>query len=66
MTQEETVRAMAVGMELVRILKEEGYRILATGEMGIGNTTSSSAMAAALLKFEVSLCTGKGAGRSEI
>lgn len=41
MTQEETVRAMAVGMELVRILKEEGYRILATGEMGIGNTTTS-------------------------
>ena len=65
MTQEETVRAMAVGMELVRTLKEEGYRILATGEMGIGNTTTSSAMAAALLKCEVPLVTGKGAGLSE-
>ena len=60
MTEEETVRAMAVGMELVRTLKEEGYRILATGEMGIGNTTTSSAMAAALLKCEVSLVTEKG------
>ena len=65
MTEEETVRAMAVGMELVRTLKEEGYRILATGEMGIGNTTTSSAMAAALLKCEVPLVTGKGAGLSE-
>jgi len=65
MTQEETVRAMAVGMELVRTLKEEGYRILATGEMGIGNTTTSSAMAAALLKCEVPFVTGKGAGLSE-
>ena len=65
MTEEETVRAMAVGMELVRTLKEEGYRILATGEMGIGNTATSSAMAAALLKCEVPLVTGKGAGLSE-
>ena len=65
MTEEETVRAMAVGMELVRTLKEEGYRILATGEMGIGNTTTSSAMVAALLKCEVPLVTGKGAGLSE-
>ena len=65
MTQEETIRAIAVGMELVRTLKDEGYRILATGEMGIGNTTTSSAMAAALLKCEVSLVTGKGAGLSE-
>lgn len=62
MTQEETVRAMAVGMELVRTLKEEGYRILATGEMGIGNTTTSSAMAAALLNVKFRLSQEKGQG----
>lgn len=65
MTEEETVHAIAVGIEQVSILKEAGYQILATGEMGIGNTTTSSAMAAALLKCEVPLVTGKGAGLSE-
>ena len=64
MTQEETVRAMAVGMELVRTLKEEGYRILATGEMGIGNTTTSSALAAVFLGIPVEAVTGRGAGLS--
>ena len=44
MTEEETVRAIAIGIELVRECKEKGYGILATGEMGIGNTTTSSAV----------------------
>ena len=64
MTEEETVRAMAVGMELVRTLKEEGYRILATGEMGIGNTTTSSAVVSVLLDESVENVTGRGAGLS--
>ena len=34
--------------QLVKELKEEGYRLIATGEMGIGNTTTSSAVAAVL------------------
>ena len=51
--------------EPVKKCAEAGYEILATGEMGIGNTTTSSAMAAALLKCEVPLVTGKGAGLSE-
>ena len=62
MTEEETVRAMAVGMELVRTLKKEEYRILATGEMGIGNTTTSTALASILLNLEPEAVTGRGAG----
>ena len=45
-------------------LKEEGYGILATGEMGIGNTTTSSAVAAVLLDRPVEEMTGRGAGLS--
>ena len=65
MTRQEAVQAIETGIRIVRELKEKGYQILATGEMGIGNTTTSSAMAAALLKCEVPLVTGKGAGLSE-
>ena len=39
--------------------------LLATGEMGIGNTTTSSAVAAALLNCETAAITGKGAGLSD-
>lgn len=65
MTEEETVRAIAVGIDMVRTCKEQGYQILATGEMGIGNTTTSSTVAAALLKCEADKVTGRGAGLSD-
>lgn len=65
MTEEEVIRAIAVGMEMVSDCKKKGYQILATGEMGIGNTTTSSAIAAALLQCEVSKVTGRGAGLSD-
>lgn len=62
MTREEAWRAVQVGIEMVRTLKEAGYDILATGEMGIGNTTTSSAVAAVLTGKPVEQVTGKGAG----
>ena len=62
MTEEETVRAIVTGIELVRECKEKGYGILATGEMGIGNTTTSSAVASVLLDQPVEEMTGRGAG----
>lgn len=65
MTEEETLQAILIGIELVSACKEQGYRLLATGEMGIGNTTTSSAVAAALLACEVKEVTGKGAGLSD-
>ncbi len=65
MTEQEAIRAIAVGIEMVYSCKEAGYHILGTGEMGIGNTTTSSAVAAALLSCEVDKVTGRGAGLSE-
>lgn len=62
MTKEETLNAIFTGIDMVAMCRAMGYHILATGEMGIGNTTTSSAVAAALLKCEVSYVTGRGAG----
>lgn len=65
MTEAETLRAIETGMELAADCKNRGYRLLATGEMGIGNTTTSSAMAAAMLSCAAADITGKGAGLSD-
>lgn len=65
MTEEEVMQALCTGMEIVADCKEKGYQLLATGEMGIGNTTTSSAVAAALLECEVTELTGRGAGLSD-
>ncbi|MCM1144624.1 MAG: nicotinate-nucleotide--dimethylbenzimidazole phosphoribosyltransferase [Blautia sp.] len=62
MTEDETVRAILTGIEVAADCKRQGYQILATGEMGIGNTTTSSAIAAALLKCDIEAVTGRGAG----
>lgn len=62
MTEEEAVRAIAVGMDMVSACQTDGYRILATGEMGIGNTTTSSAVTSALTGCEAKAVTGRGAG----
>lgn len=65
MTVEEGIRAIFTGIEMVRECKEKGCRILATGEMGIGNTTTSSAVTAALLGCDAAEVTGRGAGLSD-
>ncbi len=65
MTQQQALLAIAVGMELVVSCKKEGFSLLATGEMGIGNTTTCSAMAAALLGLTAEQVTGRGAGLSD-
>ena len=65
MSEEETLGAIETGIALVAECKDKGYRILATGEMGIGNTTTSSAVAAALLGCESALVVGRGAGLSD-
>jgi len=64
MTREEVFRAIQIGIEAVKEKKEDGYDILATGEMGIGNTTTSSAVAAVLLGKNAAEVTGRGAGLS--
>ena len=62
MTISQAEHAVAVGIDVVRECRENGYKIIVTGEMGIGNTTTSSAVAAALLGVPASDVTGRGAG----
>lgn len=62
MTGKEAVTAIFTGIEIVEDCRKKGYHILATGEMGIGNTTTSSAVTAALLGCEGDAVTGRGAG----
>ena len=64
MTREQAEQAILTGIELVREKAELGYNLIATGEAGIGNTTTSSAMAAVLLDLPVEQVTGRGSGLS--
>ncbi len=62
MTAEEALAAIAVGMEVAAESIAGGAEILGTGEMGIGNTTPSAALFAALLPASVADVTGRGTG----
>lgn len=64
MSREQAEAAIMVGVEVACQLSRQGYDLIATGEMGIGNTTTSSAMTAVLLNQPVELVTGKGSGLS--
>lgn len=65
MTREEAEKAIVVGIEMVDRAYDNGTVMMATGEMGIGNTTPSSAVFAALLPAEVIDVTGTGTGLDE-
>jgi nicotinate-nucleotide--dimethylbenzimidazole phosphoribosyltransferase len=62
MTREEAVACIDVGIALANEYAGKGYAIFGTGEMGIANTTPSSAIAAVLTGKAVSEVTGKGTG----
>lgn len=64
MTREQAIRAIEIGIEAAEMMKEKGYQIIATGEMGIGNTTTSSAIVSVLLDIPAEKMTGRGAGLS--
>lgn len=65
MSREEAIRSIEAGMELVEEELTKGMDILGTGDMGIGNTTPSSAITSALTGVDVATVTGKGAGLDE-
>ena len=65
MTRAQAVEAIAKGIALVKRQTEQGDTLLATGEMGIGNTTTSSAVASVLLNQPAEVMTGRGAGLSD-
>lgn len=62
MTDDEALKAFRAGLYMADRLSEKGIRIAAAGEMGIGNTTTSAAVIAALLGCEPREIVGRGAG----
>jgi nicotinate-nucleotide--dimethylbenzimidazole phosphoribosyltransferase len=65
MTREEAVACIETGIELANGYAKKGYKMFGTGDMGIGNTTPSSAIVAAITGRPVSEVTGKGTGISD-
>jgi len=62
MTREQALTAVEAGIELVEQELEKGMDIIGTGDMGIGNTTASSAITAAITGESVARVTGRGTG----
>ena len=65
MSRAEAVEAIGRGIRLVQEQKKAGVGLLATGEMGIGNTTTSAAVAAVLIRADARSLVGRGAGLSD-
>lgn len=61
MTRDEAVRALEAGIEMVT-MNQDRFDIFATGDMGIANTTPSSAIAAVMTGHTASEVTGRGTG----
>lgn len=62
MTRAQAEQAIETGLQIVRAEIERGLDLVATGDMGIGNTTASSAIAAVLTGHPVQQVTGRGTG----
>lgn len=65
MTREEAIKAIMVGIEVVKDLKKKGYELLGTGEMGVGNTTTSAAVISVLTSIDSDRIVGKGSGLTD-
>ena len=62
MTYEQAVKAIKTGIEMVDEFVKDGYNLFATGEMGIGNTTTSSAILKVLTDLPIDEIVGYGSG----
>lgn len=65
MSEEELMQAIETGIKLVEEQKKAGAKLIATGEMGIGNTTTSAAVLAAILGIDSEKIVGRGAGLND-
>lgn len=65
MSEAACVQAVLTGIEIVGDLAAQGYEMIGMGEMGIGNTTPSSALVSVLLDLPADEVTGRGAGLSD-
>ncbi|MBC3898020.1 nicotinate-nucleotide--dimethylbenzimidazole phosphoribosyltransferase [Acetobacterium malicum] len=63
MTREQAIAALEAGINVAsKVIEEQGINLLATGDMGIGNTTPSAAILAVMAEYPVSSVTGRGTG----
>lgn len=65
MTRAECLQALVTGIALAEAAKAYGYQILIGGEMGIGNTSTSTLLSALLLNLNIEKVCGRGAGLSD-
>ena len=65
MTRPEAEQAIQYGIDLARQLQEQGMQLVASGEIGIGNTTTASAIASVMLGLSADDVTGPGAGLTD-
>ncbi len=65
MSREEAIRSVEAGIEVIREISDQGLDMVGIGEMGIGNTTPSSAIAAVFSNLKVEEVTGRGTGINE-
>lgn len=65
LTPEEWDRATALGREEAEKARHDGVRVLAAGEMGIGNSTPAACLASLLLDLPAERVTGRGAGADD-
>jgi nicotinate-nucleotide--dimethylbenzimidazole phosphoribosyltransferase len=62
MSREEAERAISTGLEVFDTVRRDGLDLIATGDMGIGNTTASAAIVSAITGRSPKLITGRGTG----
>ncbi|MBM9616787.1 nicotinate-nucleotide--dimethylbenzimidazole phosphoribosyltransferase [Desulfobulbus rhabdoformis] len=65
MTREEAKRAIEVGIEIANKAIDDGYDLIGTGEIGIGNTTASSAVLYGFTQAPIDRVVGRGAGLTD-
>ncbi len=65
MTRAQAEEAVQAGIDVVREFREKGTRLMAVGEMGIGNTTATAALSCVLLGMPVEEAVDRGAGLSD-
>lgn len=65
MTRQEAIEAILRAYDVTVSCIKEGYTLFGTGEMGIGNTTTSAAIISTMLDIDPSKVTGYGAGLSD-
>ncbi len=65
MSREDAERAMLTGISLAEKAKEDGYDAIGVGEMGIGNTSTSSAILSVLAGVDIETVTGRGGGLTD-